>query len=551
MEKKFFIISVMRKTVFLSLLAIVFLFSCGKSPEEIKKEEEKTELSAPEKVEHAKNLLSSGLVSDAKKLFSEALPELSKNECVQGEIGKTCLYCDALYGKFIADFYGTLGLLGQLLETLQSQSKAKMSPKQMEGYDALISGSVEMLVGTLIQKIDSQREDLMKIIQDDCEFKSSVTVSLNLLGKNIILPAISEEKREFLYSPIFAQLNYAVLSLLVGFLDIAYTQNFAVSVTQTFAFLKELLKLSEEGKSFTEIIPYTADFFAKNPALLTQNNERVSFWQKSSQDLASSLTNIVLPLQKIGVACDKGEATKFILESLLGSLIQGGGINLDLCSSLIQSALSTILSSLEGVLNKWADGILGKAECKEEKLDSKSVVRNTDENLGCIRFPDDLATLGLIADILSSMFPKSLSFAFNPNKFFSVPTTGEPKHLRALLPLVKDIGGKYVFAIEVDPQENVFQGDFLTLAKGFPTAVTEDISFLKSCVEGEGIFMPRIFIPFGDPTLFGSLYFYAVCEEASDLNLGEKGQYWELPDLRRGNFAINALLSPIVSRLLE
>jgi len=535
---------------FFILLPLAFLFAyCGKSPEEVKKEEGKLELSAPEKVELAKKSLEIGLVSDAKKLFSEALPQLNKAECKDGKIGKTCLYCDALYGKFLADFYATLGLLGQLLEQLQKEEEKQTSPIYTKQSDPLLSQSVELILGKLLEKIDSQRKDLQTIIQDNCEFSSSATVSLKLLSLNIVIPARSEEKKEFLYSSLFAKTNYAILSLLAGVIDILYSQNYSVSAKEVFNLLKEIIKLSEAGKSLVEIIPYTGDFFAKNPEFLTQNNNRVNLWGKSAKDFSESLSYLSQVISDVSEGCKSNktnEATFLTLNSIFSLLPVNIG---DFCGLL--NIIGESIEKFSNLLSRWSKGFSGELKCNYEEDQGKRKIKRFAED-GCIRFPDDITKILSIGGILSNLLPP-VKLSIELGALFSVPTPDSPKHLRALLPLTTKQGDKFVFVIQVEPQGDVFSGmELFTLEKGAPEKIQEDISIPKKCFDIAGISLkPKIFIPFADPTFFGSLYFNAACKEDESLNVGND-EYFELPDnKRKGNFAINALISPILSLIIR
>lgn len=545
---------------FFILLPLAFLFAyCGKSPEEVKKEEGKLELSAPEKVELAKKSLEIGLVSDAKKLFSEALPQLNKAECKDGKIGKTCLYCDALYGKFLADFYATLGLLGQLVEQLQKEEEKQTSPIYTKQSDPLLSQSVELILGKLLEKIDSQRKDLQTIIQDNCEFSSSATVSLRLLSLNIVIPARSEEKKEFLYSSLFAKTNYAILSLLAGVIDILYSQNYSVSAKEVFNLLKEIIKLSEAGKSLVEIIPYTGDFFAKNPEFLTQNNNRVNLWGKSAKDLSESLSYLSQVISDVSEGCKSNktnEATFLTLNSILKSIISSLLPSIEKFVGDFCGALNLIISNIKDssdLLLRWSKGFSGELKCNYEEDQGKRKIKRFAED-GCIRFPDDITKLngnGIIQLVVSNLLPP-VELSIELGALFSVPTPDSPKHLRALLPLTTKQGDKFVFTIQVEPQGDVFSGmELFTLEKGAPEKIQEDIRIPKKCFDIAGISSkPKIFIPFADPTFFGSLYFNAACKEDESLNVGND-EYFELPDnKRKGNFAINSLVSPILSSLI-
>lgn len=536
----------MRRFFLLLFFASLFAY-CGKSPEEIKKEEGKVELSAPQKIDLAKKYLEIGLVSDAKKLFSEALPQLSKTECKDGKIGKTCLYCDALYGKFLADFYATLGLLSSLLEQLQKETEQSSPIYVKQSEDPLLSQSIELILGKLLEKLDSQRKDLQTIIQDNCEFTSSATVSLKLLSLNIVIPAKSEEKKEFLYSSLFAKTNYAILSLLAGVIDILYSQNYYVSANEVFNLIREIIKLSEEGKSFIQIIPYTGDFFAKNPKFLTQNDSRVNLWAKSAKDFSESLSYLSQVISDVPEFCNNNkanEATLLVLNSVISSFDLP--INLDLCGLL--GILRDTIKKVSDLLSRWSRSFSGELKCNVQ--DRKIKIDDSD---GCIRFPDDITKIfggeivGIISNLGSMRDLLSVRVAIDLSALFSVPTADSPKHLRALFPLVEKQNDKFVFAIQVNPTaENIFSGiELYTLEKGAPEKFESDISLPKAC------FISKIFIPFSNPTIFDSLYFKASCEKDPSLKIGDD-EYFHLPDdKRKGNFAINKFLSPVLSLIVK
>lgn len=554
------------KSRIIIFLVLGFTLSyCGTDPEKLKEEEKKLELSPVQKVEIAKRYLEIGLVSDAKNLFVDALPLLAKDDCKDEDWGKSCLYCDALYGKFLADFYGVLGTLGQLLEQLQEEEQegAPVSPREKQKSENLLSDAIETILKTIIQKLDSQRQDLSKIIQENCQFQSSAKTSLKILSLEIFIPAKAGEDKEFIYSPLFAQMNYAVLSLIVGVVDILYSQNFSISAKETFDFLKKLLKLSEEGKPTLEILNYVGDFFVKNPELLTQNNQRVQMWSKSAKDFSDSLSNISQVLTKIENGCKNNktnEATFTMLNSIVGSVVSSAlpaasGSSGDLCSllSLIRSISrnQNIVQEISGTLSRWARGFSGELGCLFEEIDQGGIIVKRIKRLpaddGCIRFPDDITRPigGVLGSAISNFIP--VYFVVRPADLFSVPNEQSPKNLRAILPLVKKEGDIFIFAIQNEPRANPFEGlELYTIERGAPEKILENVSFPKSCIASG-----KIFIPFADPTLFNSIYFYAECSADQTLNLGSK-DYFQLPkDRRAGIYAINKLTSPLLSSLID
>lgn len=548
-----------RKTLFL-LTVLGLMFSSCKRDE--RAEEEK--LSPSEKVEIAKDLLEVGLLSDAKRLFSESLPSFSKDECKQGKVGKTCYYCDALYGKFLADFYGTLKLLEEFLQRVikeeKKETQSPISPKE-EKQDVLASQSVEMLLGTLLKKIDTQRQDLLTIIENNCEFQSGATVTLKILTLEFVIPARTKKEEEFLYSSLFAELNYMFLSLAAGIIDILYSQNFSISVTQSLTFLKDLLKFLEKSPPTHEILKHLGDFFTKNPAILTQNDQRVYLWGKSATDIASSFDTLSRVFLKIEDSClkkTKEDATFYVIDSIIDTLISAYDPDLksmlrgtvDFCEilNILKGFLGNerLVQNVSDLLSKIAKAIRTEMRCKTSETTLagttvKTIERKPSEEDGCVRLPDDIIKIIPLRDIIQGIFPTP--FALDLSAFFSVPTAENPKNLRALLPLVQKEDEKFLFAIQKDPETDPFDNlELYTIAKGAPHKVDQKVSFPKACVKS------KLYIAFADPTFFGSLYYYATCKDDSSLNLGSP-TYFQLPvDLRKGNFAINGALSKIIPR---
>jgi hypothetical protein len=70
--------------------------------------------------------------------------------------------------------------------------------------------------------------------------------------------------------------------LIAGVLDIAYSQNYNISLTYTLGFIKELTK----EKDIQEVLLMLGDFFANNPKILTLDAERKDLWSKSASDLS-------------------------------------------------------------------------------------------------------------------------------------------------------------------------------------------------------------------------------------------------------------------------
>jgi hypothetical protein len=152
---------------FLLVFSLTILNSCGKSFEEKKQEEGKTALSPKEKLSLAKDILETGQVSEAKKLFIEAREGFSKDECKEN---KSCSYCEALWGKYLSDLFGTLDLLSQLLSVAAEQgSQTQQAPrikeaqttqqteatqKYLEELNNLIGQSVENVIGFFLKKVN-------------------------------------------------------------------------------------------------------------------------------------------------------------------------------------------------------------------------------------------------------------------------------------------------------------------------------------------------------------------------------------------------------------
>jgi hypothetical protein len=236
---------------FLLVFSLAILNSCGKSLEEKKQEEEKTTLSPQEKLELAKDNLEIGQVSEAKKLFIEALQSFQKD---------STLYCEALWGKYLSDLFGTLDLLSQLISLGAEQSSTQQAPriKEMQGeeqqqlqatqkyleeLDNLLGQSVESVIGFFLQKVNSMRKDLKEIIDLNCEMRtkaaSKFQLSTPVITLGIWIPQNPEKSEKIpVYKKPSAYLNYSLLSLIAGVLDIAYSQNFNISLTYTLGFHK-------------------------------------------------------------------------------------------------------------------------------------------------------------------------------------------------------------------------------------------------------------------------------------------------------------------------
>ena len=549
---------------FLLVFSLAILNSCGKSLEEKKQEEEKTTLSPQEKLELAKDNLEIGQVSEAKKLFIEALQSFQKD---------STLYCEALWGKYLSDLFGTLDLLSQLISLGAEQSSTQQAPrikemqvgeqqqlqatqKYLEELDNLLGQSVESVIGIFLQKVNSMRKDLKEIVDLNCEMRtkaaSKFQLSTPVITLGIWIPQNPEKSEKIpVYKKPSAYLNYSLLSLIAGVLDIAYSQNFNISLTYTLGFIKELTK----EKDTSMILLMLGDFFANNPKMLTLDKERSSFWQISATtDLADFFYNFNNFYQSFCEEKDTSEASKIMIEGALEGALP---IKIDLCSILNPTPLSSLLQ-------KWGDGLAQKKECKIED-NNKIKIDYEFENDGCIRIPNDLKVLsgliGLLQNIPGFSLPLT-AIAFSPQNFF-----GNPTSLRNFLPLVRKISQdgkeKYLFVIEKEEQgkdEEHFKGEIFTLEYNenitrFGNPVLDATPIPKDCVPNG-----PLYIAFSDPTLNNSLFITTYYVSGGDNCLSweqEEGladaEYYKVFDKINQNYAINKLINKIlsgISRLL-
>lgn len=550
-----------RKIYFPVLILSLVFFGCGKKFEEKKAEESKVELSPKEKLVLAKNLLDSGQVSEAKTLFSEVLPYMSKDDCVKQ--GGRCDYCDALYGKYIADFFGTVKLLGDILSAVSQGEQSETShespffTKENEkleplsdstsGYfqslDMLVSSSIDTLLGYFLKRFDSMRQDLKEVMSLNCSFSSSATAYLKILNLEIVIPTKNEEGKEIEYSASFAKLNYAVLSLLSGVLDIAYSQNYKMSLTSTFDFMRKLLKEQKQNNVFLTLSKL-GHLFAVNPNLLTLNNDRANLWYKSATDLADSLKNLGEFMKELGIQCNKNpnEASLLMLSGIVKNLLTLESLKLELCNV----AGAGLLSRINDTLRKWSESLTGSSIRSCNVVNSNKISKSfRQENDGCIRILGDipiLQTKNLIAVV--------------PSEFF------KPKSLRSLLPFVAKQDDTFIFAFETEKSgedKEHFSNSAYSITSGAPQSVAElyqdGITIDKDCIQG-GL----LYIPFADPTFDRSLFISTYEISTNGSGCLSKEQEWGIADpgflvrpdnIKVGNYALNKVINSVLSSLAK
>ena len=608
---------------FLLVFSLTILKSCGKSFEEKKQEEGKTTLSPKEKLSLAKDMLEIGQVSEAKKLFIEAREGFSKDECKEN---KSCPYCEALWGKYLSDLFGTLDLLSQLPSVLAGQSsqtqqaprikeaqttqQTEATQKYLEELNNLIGQSVESVIGFFLKKVNGMRGDLKEIIDLGCEMKtkaaSKFELSTPVISLKVWIPQNPEKAQSIpTYKKPSAYLNYSLLSLIAGVLDIAYSQNYNISLTYTLGFIKELTKekdtqkvlltlgdffannpkiltLNEKNKGFwsesatrdlsdffynlnnfvasvceekdiQKVLLMLGDFFANNHKILTLDAERKDFWSKSTADLAEFFYGFDNFYKSFCEERDSSEASKIMIDSLISGLLP---IKIDICTVLPPSSISRLFT-------KWGDGLAQKRKCDVKDGNKIEISYNFDQD-GCIRIPNDLQVLtglfGLLQNIPGFSLPIT-AIAFHPGNFF-----GNPTSLRNFLPLVRKISQdnkeKYIFVIEKEEEGKDiehFKGEIFTLEYdgtsklGFPTPETTTTPIPKDCVLGG-----PLYIAFSDPTLNNSLFIttYLVSqgdncfpwEQSEDL---ADDAYYKIFDKKKQNYALNKLVNKILSRISQ
>ncbi|MFZ8803872.1 MAG: hypothetical protein ACO2PO_12945 [Candidatus Calescibacterium sp.] len=579
---------------FLLVFCLAILNSCGKSLEEKKQEEGKTTLSPKEKLSLAKDTLEIGQVSEAKKLFIEAREGFSKDECKEN---KSCPYCEALWGKYLSDLFGTLELLSQLLSVAAEQSsqtqqaprikeaqttqQTEATQKYLEELNNLIGQSVESVIGFFLKKVNGMRGDLKEIIDLGCEMKtkaaSKFEISIFNSSITIWIPRnpeekLSEEVQQKPTIPIYkkpsAYLNYSLLSLITGVLDIAYSQNYNISLTYTLGFIKELTKLikeKKEKKDIQEVLIMLGDFFANNPKILTLNEKNKGFWSESAaRDLSDFFYNLNNFVASVCEEKDEKEASKIMIDTIKKELakrsegfVKNFLENTDLLALICQKDFRDKLSA---ILTKWRDGLAQKKKCEVKDENKIEIAYNFDQD-GCIRIPNDLQVLtglfGLLQNIPGFSLPIT-AIAFHPGNFF-----GNPTSLRNFLPLVRKISQdnkeKYIFVIEKEESnkdKSHFEGEVFTLEYnenitrfGSPTRETAATPIPKDCASGG-----PLYIAFSDPTLNNSLFIttYLVSqgdncfswEQAEGL---ADDAYYKIFDKKKQNYALNKLVNKILS----
>jgi hypothetical protein len=560
---------------FLLVFSLAILNSCGKSFEEKKQEEGKTTLSPKEKLSLAKDMLETGQVSEAKKLFIEAREGFSKDECKEN---KSCPYCEALWGKYLSDLFGTLDLLSQLLSVAAEQSsqtqqaprikeaqttqQTEATRKYLEELNNLIGQSVENVIGFFLKKVNGMRGDLKEIIDLGCEMKTKAASKFELSTPVISLQAWipqNPEKAQSIptYKKPSAYLNYSLLSLIAGVLDIAYSQNYNISLTYTLGFIKELTKEKDTQK----VLLTLGDFFANNPKILTLDAERKDLWSKSAADLAEFFYGFDNFYKSFCEERDSSEASKIMIDSLISGLLP-----IDICTVLPPSSISRLFT-------KWGDGLAQKRKCDVKDGNKIEISYNFDQD-GCIRIPNDLQVLtglfGLLQNIPQFSLPIT-AIAFHPENFFEKPTS-----LRNFLPLVRKISQdnkeKYIFVIEKEePNEDKphFEGEIFTLEYdgnsklGFPTPETAATPIPKDCAFGG-----PLYIAFSDPTLNNSLFITTYLVSLVRTSEGFKSDdcfSWEqaegladntyyktfFDNKKNQNYALNKLVNKILSGISQ
>jgi hypothetical protein len=565
---------------FLLVFSLTILNSCGKSFEEKKQEEGKTTLSPKEKLSLAKDMLEIGQVSEAKKLFIEAREGFSKDECKEN---KSCPYCEAIWGKYLSDLFGTLDLLSQLLSIAAEQSsqtqqaprikeaqttqQTEATQKYLEELNNLIGQSVENVIGFFLKKVNGMRGDLKEIIDLGCEIKtkaaSKFEISTPTISLTVWIPQNPEKAQSIpTYKKPSAYLNYSLLSLIAGVLDIAYSQNYNISLTYTLGFIKGLAK----EKDIQKVLLMLGDFFANNPKILTLSEEtirdisqnplfysfdikRSTFWQISASDLADFFYFFDNFYKSFCEEKDSSEASKIMIEGVISGLLP---IKIDICAVLSPSSISRLFT-------KWGDGLAQKRKCEVKDGNKIEISYNFDQD-GCIRIPNDLQVLtgffGLLQNIPQFSLPIT-AIAFHPGNFF-----GNPTSLRNFLPLVRKISQdnkeKYIFVIEKEESNEDkphFEGEVFTLEYnenitrfGFPTPETTATPIPKDCVPGG-----PLYIAFSDPTFNNSLFIttYLVSQGDNCFSWEQSegladDTYYKIFDKKNQNYALNKLVNKIL-----
>ncbi len=564
---------------FVLVLSFAIINSCGKSFEEKKQEEEKIILSPQEKLKLAKEYLEIGQISEAKKIFIESREVFSKEECKEN---KSCPYCEALWGKYLSELFGTLDLLSQLIslaaeqssqtqqapriKETQTEQQTEKTQKYLEELNNLIGQSVENVIGFFLKRVNDMRKDLKEIIDLGCEMKtkaaSKFELSTPVISLQVWIPQNPEKSEKIpIYKKPSAYLNYSILSLIAGVLDIAYSQNYNISITYTLGFIKELMK----EKEIQKILLALGDFFANNPKILTLEKEREVFWQRSGTDLAELFYGFDNFYKNFCEEKDESEASKIMIQDLLSNLLP-----IDICKLISSNSLSFLLQ-------KWGDGLAQKKECKIEdnnkieiiKINITEIETNPEKfkEDGCIRLLNDFEVLTGLPGLLQNTIGLPVTLiAFAPQRFFANPTS-----LRNFLPLVRKIiqdnKEKYIFVIEgeeANEDKPHFVGEIFTLEYnesitrfGTPAPETFSTPISKDCVEGG-----PLYIAFSDPTLNNSLFITTYYVSGGDKNPDlcfpweqDEGladdTYYKIFDKKNQNYALNKMINKILSRILS
>jgi len=385
---------------------------------------------------------------------------------------------------------------------------------------------------------------------------SKFEISTPVISLQVWIPQNPEKAQSIpTYKKPSAYLNYSILSLIAGVLDIAYSQNYNISLTYTLGFIKELTK----EKDIQKVLLTLGDFFANNPKILTLDAERKELWSKSAADLSDFFYFFDNFYKNFCEEKDSSEASKIMIDGLISGLLP---IKIDICAVLSPSSISRLFT-------KWGDGLAQKRKCDVKDGNKIEISYNFDQD-GCIRIPNDLQVLTGLFGLLQSIPQFSLpitAIAFHPGNFFVNPTS-----LRNFLPLVRKISQdnkeKYIFVIEKEePNEDKphFEGEVFTLEydgnskRGFPTPETTATPIPKDCVKGG-----PLYIAFSDPTFNNSLFIttYLVSQGDPGCFSWEQSEgladdtYYKIFDKKNQNYALNKLVnkilsSPIIGQLLS
>jgi hypothetical protein len=439
------------------------------------------------------------------------------------------------------------------IKEAQTTQQTEATQKYLEELNNLIGQSVENVIGFFLKKVNDMRRDLKEIIDLGCEIKtkaaSKFELSTPVISLQVWIPQNPEKAQSIpTYKKPSAYLNYSLLSLIAGVLDIAYSQNYNISLTYTLGFIKELTK----EKDIQEVLLMLGDFFANNPKILTLDAERKDLWSKSASDLAEFFYGSDNFYKSFCEEKDSSEASKIMIDGLISGLLP---IKIDICAVLSPSSISRLFT-------KWGDGLAQKRKCEVKDGNKIEISYNFDQD-GCIRIPNDLQVLTGFFGLLQSIPQFSLpitAIAFHPGNFFPNPVS-----LRNFLPLVRKISQdnkeKYIFVIEKEePNEDKphFEGEIFTLEYAPETAATP---IPKDCVSGG-----PLYIAFSDPTFNNSLFIttYLVSLvrtsegfKSDDCFLWEQAEgladdtYYKTFDKKNQNYALNKLVNKILSGISQ